>query len=250
MVIDSGWSRLPRYDARAGLTRLDTIRVSRASADQRRGRAGRVAPGVCYRLWDAAEDHVLVPRTRPEILDADLSALALELAQAGVQDPATVRWSDQPPTGAFAQARDLLRQLGTEMVALLEERDVLRGDGGPPPADLRLRLDALRRATDLGDTASLHSASIDHDAMRRVRELVRQLQRHDDTERHAQDANDDLEHVGLLLALEFPDRLAQRRHGNDPRFVMRAGTGGAANARGGPGRVRRRGDDHRRGRVA
>ncbi|MEQ1692678.1 MAG: ATP-dependent helicase HrpB [Gemmatimonas sp.] len=266
VVIDSGWSRLPRYDARAGLTRLDTIRVSRASADQRRGRAGRVAPGVCYRAWDPAEDHALVPRTRPEILDADLSGLALELANAGVIDPTTVRWMDQPPAGAFAQARELLTQLGAldntgrisahgrqmaalpleprlahlmlgaqqrglarlgaEIVALLEERDVLRGDFGPPPADLRLRLEALRRTAHSDNAVALHGASIDRDAMRRVRELVQQLHQDTDVSQTAA-GDDDLEHTGLLLALAFPDRVAQRRSGSEPRFLLRAGTGAA-----------------------
>ena len=270
VVIDSGWSRVPRFDPRAGLTRLDTVRVSRASADQRRGRAGRVAPGVCYRLWDAAEDHALVPRTRPEILDADLSSLALELADAGVRDPASVRWMDQPPAGAFAQARELLAQLGAldtgggitahgrhmaalplaprlahlllgahqrgltrlgaEIVALLVERDVLRGEGGPPPSDLRLRLEALRR-TSSSDAISLHGASIDHDAMRRVRELVSQLQRDGGKQKSntvspaSVTAHDELEHTGLLLALAYPDRVAQRRPGAEPRFLMRGGTG-------------------------
>ncbi len=279
VVVDSGWSRLPRFDARAGLTRLDTIRVSRASADQRRGRAGRVAPGVCYRLWEAAEDHGLVPRTRPEILDADLSSLALELADAGVHDPATVRWMDLPPAGAFAQARDLLRQLGaldtqgritphgrhmaaqpvaprlahlligaqqrglhrlgTEIVALLEERDVLRGEQGPPPTDLRLRLEALRRNSS-SDAVGVHGAWIDRDAMRRVRELARQLERESRRpasapQQHAPTGNArgdaDLDHVGLLLALAYPDRIAQRRAGGEPRFLLRAGTG-ASVARG------------------
>jgi ATP-dependent helicase HrpB len=88
VVVDAGRARVPRFDARMGLTKLDTVRVSRAGADQRRGRAGRVAPGTCYRLWDAHEDAMLVPRTRPEILDADLAPLALELADAGIADAA------------------------------------------------------------------------------------------------------------------------------------------------------------------
>jgi ATP-dependent helicase HrpB len=84
VVIDCGLSRVPRYDASAGLTRLHTVRVSRASADQRRGRAGRVAPGVCYRLWDVHEEHGFLASSRPEIIDAELSSLALELADAGI----------------------------------------------------------------------------------------------------------------------------------------------------------------------
>jgi ATP-dependent helicase HrpB len=264
VVVDSGWSRLPRYDARAGLTRLSTIRVSRASADQRRGRAGRVAPGVCYRLWDAAEDYGLVPRTRPEILDADLSSLALELADAGIHDPTALRWMDVPPAGAFAQARDLLAQLGAldgsgritahgrrmaqqplaprlahlllgaqqrglhrvgaEIVALLEERDVLRGEHGVTPADMHLRLEALRRQS-ASDATSLHGAWVDRDAMRRVREVAQQLQRESRGETATKSVGDDLAHVGLLLALAFPDRVAQRRAGSEPRFLLRSGLG-------------------------
>lgn len=260
VVIDSGVSRLPRYDARAGLTRLTTVRVSRASADQRRGRAGRVAVGVCYRLWHEAEDHALVPRTRPEILDADLSSLVLELAHAGVHHAADVRWMDEPPVGAVAQARELLvllgaldhtgritphgtqmaalplaprlahlligakqrglGHLGAEIVALLEERDILRGEGVAAPADLRLRLEALRRTGGMSDAIALHGARVDRDAVRRVRELVAQL-----VSRAHGRADDDLAHTGQLLALAFPDRVAQRRPGSAPRFLMRGGTG-------------------------
>ena len=273
VVIDSGWSRLPRYDARAGLTRLETIRVSRASADQRRGRAGRVAPGVCYRLWDAAQEHALVPRTRPEILDADLSSLALTLAHAGVHDATPLQWMDAPPVGALAQARELLRQLGAlntdgritehgkcvaslplvprlaqlllgaerqglrrlgaDLVALLEERDVLRAEYGPPPTDMRLRVEALRRSTS-NDATSLHGARVDHDALRRVRELSKQLERDvgsmSRAERGAQRnviPDDDVQYVGALLALAFPDRVAQRRPGTAARFLLRGGIGAA-----------------------
>src|SRR5690606_22285407 len=100
------------FSPRSGMTRLETVRVSRASADQRRGRAGRVAPGVCYRLWPEAEEAHLLPHTPPEIADADLAPLALELAEAGISDPSTVRWLDPPPAAAFAQARQLLARLG------------------------------------------------------------------------------------------------------------------------------------------
>lgn len=267
VVVDSGLSRLPRYDARAGLTRLDTVRVSRASADQRRGRAGRVAPGVCYRVWHHADDHALVPRTRPEMLDADLAALALDLANAGVHDPTALRWMDVPPAGAYAQARELLTQLGAldasgrmtahgqamarlplaprlahlllearargrarlgaELVALLEERDVLRGDGAPPPADLRLRVEALRRE---GHSTSLHGASIDRDGMRRVRDLAQQLQRDvrsGDSRNVAPTGADDIDDTGALLALAYPDRVARSRSSGDGRLLMRGGTGAA-----------------------
>ncbi len=112
VVIDCGLARVPKFSPGSGMTRLTTVRVSRASADQRRGRAGRTAPGVCYRLWAEQEDHQLLPRTTPEILEADLAPLALELAAAGVDEPRDLLWLDPPPAPAFAEARLLLRQLG------------------------------------------------------------------------------------------------------------------------------------------
>jgi ATP-dependent helicase HrpB len=112
VVIDSGLSRVPKFSPRTGMTRLETVRVSRASADQRRGRAGRVSAGVCYRLWAEHEQHQLLADTAPEILEADLAPLALEMAVAGVVDPATLRWLDTPPSAAYAQARELLAELG------------------------------------------------------------------------------------------------------------------------------------------
>jgi HrpA-like RNA helicase len=111
VVIDSGLARVPRYDPASGLTRLETVRVSRAAADQRRGRAGRTEPGVCYRLWEEAETRGLVPFAAPEMLEADLARLALDLAQWGARDPAALAFLDPPPAGAFAEARALLRRL-------------------------------------------------------------------------------------------------------------------------------------------
>ncbi|MEX2611094.1 MAG: ATP-dependent helicase HrpB [Gemmatimonadota bacterium] len=185
VVVDAGLARAPRFDARTGMTRLETLPVSRASADQRRGRAGRVAPGVCYRLWGEAEERGLVPHAAPEIMEADLTPLALELAVWGVADPGELRWLDPPPAGAFAQARELLAELDAldaagavtargrrmaalplhprlahmlleagggdalatacRLAALLAERDVLRGGQPAPGSDVRLRLELLGR---------------------------------------------------------------------------------------------------------
>jgi ATP-dependent helicase HrpB len=111
VVVDGGLARVPRFDPSSGLTRLVTQRVSRASADQRRGRAGRTGPGVCYRLWDEPEDRALVPFERPEILEADLSGLALDLARWGCKDPAELAFLDPPPKAAFQEARALLQRL-------------------------------------------------------------------------------------------------------------------------------------------
>ena len=112
VVVDCGLARVPRYDPSRGLTRLETVRVSRASADQRQGRAGRTAPGVCYRLWDEVETRALTPFARPEILETDLSRLALDLAQWGAKDAGALVFLDPPPSAALREARALLVQLG------------------------------------------------------------------------------------------------------------------------------------------
>ena len=112
VVVDCGLARVPRYDPSRGLTRLETVRVSRASADQRRGRAGRTAPGVCYRLWDEEETRALSAYARPEILETDLSRLALDLAQWGAKDAGALIFLDPPPVAAMREARGLLNQLG------------------------------------------------------------------------------------------------------------------------------------------
>ena len=180
VVIDSGLSRVPRYEPDVGLTRLETVRVSRAACNQRTGRAGRTEPGVCYRLWDEPQTGSLEPYTRPEILSADLSSFVLDLAQWGASDPGTLCWLDPPPAPALNEARELLRELGAidaigriteegrrlralplpprlarmvvdaagegagqmaaEIAAILTER----GLGGDDP-DLRHRLDQFRR---------------------------------------------------------------------------------------------------------
>ena len=112
VVVDSGLARAPRFSPGRGMTRLETLPVSKASADQRRGRAGRTAPGVCYRLWPEHVHQGLIPFNRPEILSADLVPLALELARWGVTDPADLKWLDVPPESAFKPAAALLKQLG------------------------------------------------------------------------------------------------------------------------------------------
>jgi ATP-dependent helicase HrpB len=112
IVVDCGLARVPRYEPDIGLTRLETVRASRAAVDQRRGRAGRIEPGVCYRLWDEPQTASLAPYTQPEILSADLSSLVLDLAQWGVSDPAQLAFLDPPPAPAWKEALSLLRELG------------------------------------------------------------------------------------------------------------------------------------------
>jgi len=128
IVVDCGLARVPRYEPGVGLTRLETVRVSRASADQRRGRAGRTEPGACYRLWDAPQTAFLEPANRPEILAADLSGFLLDLADWGVRDPAALAFLDPPPSAAIAEGRALLAELGA-----------FDADGRITPAGRRLR---------------------------------------------------------------------------------------------------------------
>ncbi|MBV9523229.1 MAG: ATP-dependent helicase HrpB, partial [Alphaproteobacteria bacterium] len=112
IVIDGGLMRVPRFEPRSGMTRLETVKVSQASAEQRRGRAGRTQPGLCWRLWSAAEHRILPAFTIPEIMAADLAPLVLELACWGAGDPAGLAFLDPPPAAALAQARALLHRLG------------------------------------------------------------------------------------------------------------------------------------------
>ncbi|HEX4684272.1 MAG TPA: ATP-dependent helicase HrpB [Gemmatimonadaceae bacterium] len=262
IVIDSGLSRVPRFAPRTGMTRLDTVRVSRASAEQRRGRAGRLESGVCYRLWAEHENHALLASTPPEITSADVAPLALELAAAGVSDPAELDWLDPPAPAAFAQGRELLTELdavdatghltphGREMAevpvhprlahmlleaalhgslrtaavvaALLGERDIFRGSEGQVDADLAARIAAL----DAGERAlAPPGAVLDREAVRRVRleadRLVAQLRRSDGA---TQPGPSHLS-PGMLAALAYPDRVAQRRAGERARYVLRNGRG-------------------------
>jgi ATP-dependent helicase HrpB len=255
VVVDSGVSRVARFSPRTGMSRLETVRVSRSSADQRTGRAGRTAPGVCYRLWAAEEDSQLPDRARPEILEADLASLALDLASAGVADPASLRWLDAPPAAALAHARGLLVQLaalddqhritphGRAMAAfglhprlahmlltshargwgatacivaaLLEERDILRRDSVQRDVDLRSRV------TLVGDGHS-DGADVDRDALRRVREQARTWRQQ---LRVPRDEIVDQHRVGTALALAYPERVGQRRRGEGNRYLLRNGSG-------------------------
>ncbi|HUQ15967.1 MAG TPA: ATP-dependent helicase HrpB [Gemmatimonadales bacterium] len=260
VVVDAGLSRVPRFSPRTGMTRLATVRVSRASAEQRRGRAGRLTPGVCYRLWSRQEDATLPERSSPEILQADLAPLALDLAAAGVRDPAELRWLDPPPPAAFSEARSLLAQLGAldasggftrhgvamtrlalhprlshmvmkaselgdrdtacEIAALLTERDLLRRSEGVPEADIRTRLDLLRGTT--------VRREVDREALRRARAEVAVCRRG----RGAGKGQGAGMGVGVLLGLAYPDRIAQRRQGQVGRFLLRNGLGASLDPQG------------------
>jgi ATP-dependent helicase HrpB len=269
VVIDGGFARVPRFLPRTGFTTLETVPVSQAAADQRRGRAGRVAPGTCYRLWTQAEQHQLPAHKAPEIQTADLSSLMLEMAIWGAQDPSSLRWLDVPPTAAVGQARELLLRLGaleslasvsdaqnpsrptahgqqlarlglpprlghlvvrgselgqapaaTQLAAMLAERELLRwadpADPRPLPPDLRLRLEAVRTGRPPLPGLALH-----HATLQRIREVARQLSQRQKSGQQilAASAQTPILSDAALLALAYPDRLAQREAPDRLRLI-------------------------------
>ncbi|MDO8331962.1 MAG: ATP-dependent helicase HrpB [Fluviicoccus sp.] len=250
VVIDAGFLRAPEYDPGSAMTRLVTRRLAAANAEQRKGRAGRLGPGVCIRLWSEEENSRLAPFATPEIAQADLCDTVLELAQWGVSDPATMAWLDVPPASAWAQAVQLLQlldaldakcgitahgramlklgltprlahmvlrgrekglgELAADLAALLSERDLLpKGHG----ADLHDRLLLVQ-----GEQAP---GGVDRGRLKLVRESARRLYERGGGSRERGDS----EAAGLLLALAFPDRVAQRRPGGPARYVLANGRG-------------------------
>ena len=247
IVVDSGLARVPRYEPDIGLTRLETVRASRAAVDQRRGRAGRIEPGVCYRLWDEPQTASLAAYTQPEILSADLSSLVLDLSQWGVGDPSSLAFLDSPPAPALKEARDLLRELGALDAEgrITDEGKSLRALALPPRL-ARMIVDSHRLGA--GRTAAMIAAVLterglggDHvdldvrlDAFRRDRsqraEAARnQAQRWASQVAASDKANtasgDEPPSTGVMLALAFPDRVAKNR-GNGS-FVLANGRGAA-----------------------
>ena len=249
VVVDAGRARRARFDPGSGMSRLVTERVSRAEADQRRGRAGRVAPGICYRMWAQAEEGALPGFAPPEIMVADLAGLALELATWGAE-PADLAFLTPPPDAAMAEARALLQGLqaldgqgriidhgralarlplhprighmllragrdAAELSALLSDRDPLRG----APADLMLRLQAIR---DPKIYAARHPWDANRGAIQRLRDEVIRLRR------MAPDAREFS--PGAMAALAYPDRIGLRRKGDDPRYVLSGGKGAVMDA--------------------
>ncbi|WP_097305233.1 ATP-dependent helicase HrpB [Pseudomonas chlororaphis] len=255
VVVDAGLARVPRFDPGSGMTRLDTQRISRASATQRAGRAGRLEPGVCYRLWSQDQHEQLAAYGSAEILQADLAGLALQLARWGVT-PAQLVWLDVPPGAAYAQAQDLLERLGAltakagedwkltphgqamaelpahpriahlllrgqalglanmacDVAALLGERDILRGGG----ADLHSRLVLLS-----GEERAARGAQ---GGVQRARQLARQYRGY--LRGQPSQAVADPEHprwLGALLALAYPDRVAQQRRPGGAEYRLANG---------------------------
>lgn len=255
VVIDAGLERVPRFDPRSGMTRLDTQRISRASATQRAGRAGRLEAGVCYRLWSEAQHEQMAAFSSAEIMQADLAGLALQLARWGVE-PTQLSWLDLPPPAAYSQAQDLLERLGAlvrkpgegwkltahgqsmaevpahpriahlllrgtelglgtmacDVAALLGERDILRGAG----ADLHSRLAMVS-----GESKPQREAQ---GAVQRVKQLARQYRAYaKGAPTHPVSEPDHPRWLGCLLALAYPDRVAQRRRDSAAEYRLANG---------------------------
>ncbi|WLG89747.1 ATP-dependent helicase HrpB [Pseudomonas cucumis] len=250
VVIDAGLARVPRFDPGSGMARLDTQRISKASATQRAGRAGRLEPGVCYRLWSQDQHEQLAAYASAEILSADLAGLALQLGRWGVT-PSQLVWLDIPPAAAYAQAQDLLERLGAlegdaltrhgqamaelpahpriahlllrgqalgladmacDVAALLGERDILRGAG----ADLHSRLVLLS-----GEERAARGAQ---GGVQRARQLARQYRGY--LRGKASEPVSDPEHprwLGALLALAYPDRVALQRRAGGAEYRLANG---------------------------
>ncbi|MBS0581379.1 MAG: ATP-dependent helicase HrpB [Proteobacteria bacterium] len=253
VVVDSGLVRRAVFDPVTGMSRLETQRISRASAEQRRGRAGRTQAGVCHRGWSEGAQTSLAAFTAPEIVAADLAPLALELASWGTQDARQLRWLDPPPEAMLASARSLLvrldalaadgrilahgremarigahprlahmllraRPLGqlrlaAQLAALLSERDLLRGDGARD-ADIRSRIEVMRGE---GMPAALDRATLQR-ARHAARALEQQLG-------GGAAAAGDAGSAGLLLAFAYPDRIGRRRPGGEGRYTLANGRG-------------------------
>ena len=240
IVIDSGLARVPRYEPDIGFTRLETVRVSRAAADQRRGRAGRTEPGICYRLWDEAQTGSLEAFARPEILAADLSGLVLDLAEWGVTDPDTLAFLDPSPRPALTEARVLLRELGAIDAdhRITDEGRALRALPLPPRL-ARMVVDAGRRGAGrlAADVALVlterglggNDPDLGHrlDQLRRDRsrraEEARRMARRWAESAPETSATRDEPSPGAILALAYPDRIAKNR--GDGRFLLANGRG-------------------------
>jgi ATP-dependent helicase HrpB len=249
IVIDSGFGRTSKFDPRSGLTRLETVLISRDSADQRTGRAGRLSKGVCYRMWTKAS-HLNRPSNRnPEIIEADLTSLALELKVWGVSDPGELTWVTPPPTGSLMSSFKLLEELGaiendkitvhgrkmhqvpahpriahlllmakqegllplaTDLAALLEERDPLpQQDSG---IDINLRIEALRR---------FRKEKVGSKQFSKIEKVAESYRKHFKAEIDNGSVNP--YETGLLLVFAYPERIASARPGNNAQFQLANG---------------------------
>ncbi|MEJ1238530.1 ATP-dependent helicase HrpB [Chryseolinea sp. T2] len=248
-VVDSGYSRVPRFDPRSGLTRLDTVRVTKDAADQRAGRSGRLGPGVCYRMWNEHMQHMLLPSRQPEILEADLAPLVLELHNWGILNAEAIGWVTPPPAGTVNQAKTLLQQLGAiddngitphgrlmlrlpshprishmllsierlralavDVASLLEERDPLEKSAG---SDLTLRVDALRKWR-RGERVNVDTRLLDR--IERAAAAWRRI-----LECKVDNGNPVDYDVGSLIAMAYPERIARQFEKFSPRYKLANG---------------------------
>ena len=250
VVVDAGLERRSLFDPASGMNRLELQRISRASAEQRAGRAGRTAPGICYRIWGEGAERSLAAHAPPEICVSDLAPLALDLAVWGTAAE-QLRWLDPPPAATLASARDLLKRLGAldaagkvtphgramqafpahprlahmllegrelgaaslaaELAALLSDRDLLRGPGITRDSDVRTRLEALHRG-----------AGAERGALERVRRAQRAFEQQLGSS--SREAGPRVA-AGVLLGFAYPDRIARRRPGGEARYQMSNGRG-------------------------
>lgn len=248
IVVDTGFGRTSRFDSKSGLSRLETIRISKDSADQRAGRAGRLSAGVCYRMWTKATHERLSEHRVPEIMEADLASLVLDMAQWGVTNINELAWLTPPPKSALTQATETLqqlnalengkitshgkqihrlachpriahmlllaqdetdKQLATDIAAVLEERDPLSRDSG---IDINLRIEALRRSRNNGGSGNKFG---------RIEKVAASYRKMLDVE--INNGPVDVFETGLLLAYAYPERIAFARPGNNAQFQLANG---------------------------
>jgi len=252
IVVDSGLSRKPQFDPNSGMSRLEMRRISRASADQRQGRAGRLGPGICYRMWNVAEDRGLIPQSPPEIATADLTPLVLELAKWGVDDVSELSWMTEPPSGLISQAKELLVRLGAldeagkilklgermvkfplhprlarmvikseemgdaalacDVAALLSERDIMRRNFDNPNSDLGARVSLLNAARGPHGSRSEYSR-----LLRSADDLRRRF--------NVGKAAAKTDRLGIVLAFAYPDRVGELRKNSKENYRLSNGRG-------------------------
>ncbi len=261
IVVDSGLMRTQVLSSRSGMSHLTTVKVSKASADQRRGRAGRTESGTCYRLWSQQEQDSLQIANTPEIMSSDLSSLALEIAAWGIQDPKELRWIDTPSEMAFGQAIDLLQRLGAvdhrgritshgrqmanigmhprmahmilkaiplqcgeiacRLAALLQERDIFKGNRAFNNSDISTRIDQLILWENQG-MPNIDDPSLDVAAMHRIIQETRKSKIQSNLNMPER-SNERTDWCGILLSFAYPDRIGQGR--GDGRFLLASGRG-------------------------
>jgi ATP-dependent helicase HrpB len=255
IVVDSGLMREPRFSPSTGMGSLETVAAPKSSTDQRRGRAGRTGPGICYRLWSGESHNQRREQIRPEIFNTDLSGFALELALWGVRNPEELKWLDPPPRGSMDQARELLTRinaldsqgritahgkslaslglhprlahmlvkgrakglgaLACTLAALLQEPDFMIFRNSTRDADLRLRLEIISSNGRRGHT-------VKKGIMARIRRLAQRFRK----QLAIKDEKFDPQNAGTLLALAYPERIALNRGTRNGRFLLASGRGG------------------------